>query len=220
MPPRSCKCGAFQERHCASGKPPEGRILAPDIVLGDDAITITFGVTPRPGGQDCPGALPSRYVVELPEPIGLRELRDGYSYPSTLVRSAPSPEPRTDPYPAGAWEMDGVVWSERVINLIVGPSHCDWQSSNFAHIGWPLGHEARDSSEARQFIRDPLGLFGDALVVPYEASAELPADAVFTGLRNGELELWLSRNDEEAIYIVTGNGAERWPRASPMLGCA
>ncbi len=226
-----------QERRCASGQAPVDRILAPDIRFGTTAITITFGITPREGDQDCQGVPPVRYLVELPEPIGLRELRDGAFFPATTVRSAPSGVGRAGPYPAAPWTLDrwsggishsfapladGVTLRDRAINLIVGSAHCEMQSANFIHVGWPFGHEAKDSSEARQYVRDPLGIFGDpwVLEVAYDGAAELPEDARYTALKNGDLELWIMDAElDDAIYLVTGDGAERWPRAN-MIGCA
>ena len=73
------------EMACASGQSSEDRLVAPRIVVEADAITITFGVTPLEGPQDCQGNPASEVRVELPEPLGDRELRDGGVYPPTTV---------------------------------------------------------------------------------------------------------------------------------------
>jgi hypothetical protein len=73
------------ELACASGQSSEDRVSEPRIVVTDAAITITFGVTPLEGPQDCQGNPPSEVRVELPVPLGERELRDGGVYPPTRV---------------------------------------------------------------------------------------------------------------------------------------
>jgi hypothetical protein len=50
--------------------------------------------------------------------------------------------------------------------------------------------------------------------------AQLPAAARPTGYKLGSIEVYLSPVDQdEAIYLVTSAGAERWPRADPSFGC-
>ena len=58
------------EAACASGQSSEDRLSEPRIVVEADAITITFGVTPLEGAQDCQGNPASEVRVELPEPLG------------------------------------------------------------------------------------------------------------------------------------------------------
>jgi hypothetical protein len=70
---------------CAGGQDPEGRIAEPRITLDEEAITITFGVTPLEGSNDCQSNRPASYQVVLPEPVGDRELRDGGVYPAREV---------------------------------------------------------------------------------------------------------------------------------------
>ena len=77
------------ERVCASGKSPEDRIAPPLVSYAPDAITLIFGVRPRPGGQDCPGNPPGRFRVTLDQPIGNRQLLDGGSIPARDARFAP-----------------------------------------------------------------------------------------------------------------------------------
>ena len=60
---------------CNSGE--TGSVNDPDITVEDDRIVIAFTVSPgEPGSATCPGNLPVAYEVELPEPIGDRELVD------------------------------------------------------------------------------------------------------------------------------------------------
>lgn len=65
------------ERDCASGRPMGDRLLDPEIVMTDTQVLITFAVQPLPGGQNCPSNPEQAVLVELPEPLGERELVDG-----------------------------------------------------------------------------------------------------------------------------------------------
>ena len=88
--PRATSIRALvQERSCASGKSPEGRVEPPQIEVTDAAITITFEIRRQPGGQDCQGNPPFPVTIELPEPLGDRALLDGGSRPA--ARREPPP---------------------------------------------------------------------------------------------------------------------------------
>ena len=70
------------ELPCTSGQPCDDRLLAPELDISSDAIDVTFFVTSLPPGHyKCPGNPPCAVVVELPEPLGVRRLRDGCTYP-------------------------------------------------------------------------------------------------------------------------------------------
>jgi hypothetical protein len=77
------------ERACASGHSSDGRIAPPLVVYDADAITLTFGVRHRPGGQDCQGHPPGRFQVSLDEPLADRQLLDGGSLPPRDATVAP-----------------------------------------------------------------------------------------------------------------------------------
>ena len=81
--------GFVVERACASGQSPEGRILAPDVDYGAEALTITFSIAPLPGGQDCPGNQPFGVVFELVEPVGERPIFDGSTTPARDATTIP-----------------------------------------------------------------------------------------------------------------------------------
>jgi hypothetical protein len=70
------------EKECASGQPPEGRVLAPDVDYGADALTITISIAPLSGAQDCQGNTPYGVVFELEEPVGERPIFDGGTVPA------------------------------------------------------------------------------------------------------------------------------------------
>jgi hypothetical protein len=69
------------EEACASGKSPEGRVEGPLIDLSETSVTVTFGIVPRPGDQDCQGNAPFPVVFDLPEPLADRTLLDGNGVP-------------------------------------------------------------------------------------------------------------------------------------------
>lgn len=69
------------ERACNSGRDAQGRIVDPLIVLGDEAVTVTFAVRPVEGDQDCPSNPETPHLLILPEPLGERELLDGSEIP-------------------------------------------------------------------------------------------------------------------------------------------
>lgn len=78
----------IQEQSCASGQSPEGRVLAPAIVYGADAITITIAV--RVIGGDCQMTPEFPLTIQLAEPLGDRALLDGSVFPP---RDASEPPP-------------------------------------------------------------------------------------------------------------------------------
>ena len=69
------------ERACASGRPVGDRLRPPKIRFTESRIVVLFTVVPQQGGQDCPGNPSSRVFVDLPEPLGLRQLYDGSVFP-------------------------------------------------------------------------------------------------------------------------------------------
>ena len=48
-------------------------------------------------------------------------------------------------------------------------------------------------------------------VVPYDGDTELLADAIDTGYRLEDRELWMSA-DEQVAYLVGSDRVEAWPR--------
>ena len=66
--------------HTAS-KPPEGRILDPQVFSGQDGIVVTFWVRSPDGVQDCQGNPDIATLIQLPDPIGERKLLDDSEIP-------------------------------------------------------------------------------------------------------------------------------------------
>ena len=78
----------IQEQSCASGQSPEGRILAPAIVYGADAITITIAI--RIKGGDCQMTPEFPLTIQLAEPLGARALLDGSVFPPRDASGPPT----------------------------------------------------------------------------------------------------------------------------------
>jgi hypothetical protein len=74
----------LREQACASGKPPEGRVLEPTIATTAAAIGVAIGIRQQ-GNADCPGNPAYSMRLELPEPIGARRLFDASQYPPRPV---------------------------------------------------------------------------------------------------------------------------------------
>ena len=70
------------ELACNSGQDARGRIVDPEIVLGEDAVTVVFAVRPRGGDQDCPSNPETPHLLVLSEPLGERALLDGSMLPA------------------------------------------------------------------------------------------------------------------------------------------
>lgn len=107
------------------------------------------------------------------------------------------------------------VWANAeglILTDIIAPAHCGWETARMLHVP--------DGDSFRQYIRDPLAVIGQAsLLETYAADVDLPSDAVDSGYRSGELELWFTPADT-AAYVVRPDVVERWPRADPAVGCA
>ncbi len=65
------------ERACASGQAMGDRLLGPEIVMTEDTVLIAFAATAQRGGQNCPSNPEQPVVVDLPEPLGDRQVFDG-----------------------------------------------------------------------------------------------------------------------------------------------
>jgi hypothetical protein len=107
------------------------------------------------------------------------------------------------------------------VESFAGPEHCDWESVTFLLVDVDLNALGASANE-QTFFRDPEGLLNDVAEAAYDGDAELPEDAVDSGLRLGARELWAEPADDppgpEAVYVVEGDSVERWPRFD--FGCA
>lgn len=100
-----------------------------------------------------------------------------------------------------------------------GPEHCGYEDARVIIAGRPLGNRYTTSADAVEFARDPDGVFGrPELTAGFDPDAELPDDAVDSGYRRHQLQLWHIPGDQSAIWIVSPDGVERWP-AGTTPGC-
>ncbi len=75
----------IREVDCASGKPPEGRVLPPTIITTAHAFEIAIGIRKQATAQDCPSNPAHPIELALPEAIGARGLFDASRYPPRAV---------------------------------------------------------------------------------------------------------------------------------------
>jgi hypothetical protein len=124
-------------------------------------------------------------------------------------------------YPGYTWTRNGQAVSPQELDVSAGGKHCNWQSVTFLTVGWPLGTHWPDSSQARQYVRDPDGVVkGGYVSEKLVLRATLPGDALPTGYRHASVQLFLSPSDDDlAIYVVGPDATERWPRSNPRTGC-
>lgn len=123
-------------------------------------------------------------------------------------------------YPGYHWSRAGQTIDEFELVTIAGPDHCGWDSATFLFIGWPPGTRAETGSAARQFVRDPRGVFGARFRDGLRRNVALPADAQDTGFRYWSLAIYVAPSDPDGIYVVSPRDAERWPRSDPPTLCA
>jgi hypothetical protein len=106
------------------------------------------------------------------------------------------------------------------MSTIAGPEHCSWQSATMLQIGWPPGTVASSGAQLRMYIRDPRGVTRPEFQRRLIRGVPLPSDARSTGYRFGAVEAYLAPSDQdEGIYLVGPDGAERWPRSVPLTLC-
>jgi len=87
-------------------------------------------------------------------------------------------------------------------------------------MGWPLGRPVTSEADGRQYIRDPQNAHRDVSLVPFEADAMLPVDAIATGYRYKDMELFTSAATAATrIYVRRGTVVEQWPRLREFVAC-
>lgn len=120
--------------------------------------------------------------------------------------------------PDGLGEPD----SDLVINTIKGPEHCGWEEAVFMHLSMPLGAVTKSSSEDREYVREPEGVLSEPeLTAAFDPDATLPRDAEATGMRNGDVELWVAPSSfDKEVYVGREGRFEAWPRATGLIACA
>jgi hypothetical protein len=95
------------------------------------------------------------------------------------------------------------------VRTVVGPGHCGWESTVWLFL----------DGDTRLYIRDPLKVLQQFEVGRYSARTTLPKDAVATGYKSVDRELFTTPN-KDFVYVRAPSGVERWPRSTdPMIGC-
>ena len=138
--------------------------------------------------------------------------------PFGSITDVPGERPYTSQFYDGDWSTwdnclvrIDVIFSKTLSANCGGPA----RTITFADdVGQPMGPVARTLT----YLRDPFG------VVPGNRGALLhsvavPRVAVDSGLRHGTDELWTVPGDQSAIYVVTPQGVDRWPRLSEATHC-
>ena len=127
----------------------------------------------------------------------------------------------TPDYPGYRWTRDGHPVKPEEMGTSAGPVHCGWQSATLLGIGWPVGTLSASAAQLRQYIRDPRGIVRAGLRDRLGLGVALPTDALATGYRYGQIEVFLSPTDQDqSVYLVGPSAVERWPRADPMELCS
>lgn len=75
----------IREQGCASGKPPEGRVLEPTIIATAESIQVAIGIRKQTTDQDCPANPAYATELVLPGRIGSRGLFDASQFPPRTV---------------------------------------------------------------------------------------------------------------------------------------
>jgi len=70
------------DSQCAGGRSPDRRLHEPQVRVLPDVVIVTFSADRLDGNQTCPGHLPARRTVQLPERLGDRQLLDGATVPA------------------------------------------------------------------------------------------------------------------------------------------
>jgi hypothetical protein len=125
-------------------------------------------------------------------------------------------------YPGSQWygpNGDEIPQESEIINAITAPEHCGWETAVMMHVGWPLGRAASDSSESRQYLRDPDEILPGSLMTTFDPDTQIPTRARNTGYRTAFMEPWLHPDDDTAAYLVFEDHIERWPRARDAIAC-
>jgi hypothetical protein len=131
---------------------------------------------------------------------------------------------------AGAWvDAGGRTVPDAdpfVMSVHKGEEHCGAQRATFLFMSWPPGTKINagvpvGGPKVRQYVRDPEGVVSAKLSGSFDDSASLPEDAHPVGFQRGEWRLFISPAEADRfIFLVGPENTERWPRATPPIGCA
>jgi hypothetical protein len=115
-------------------------------------------------------------------------------------------------------DRDGCIVRIDVVAERPGPANCGWEATRVLTTARVPGVRPDDGDETVDFVRDPDGAYGDPeLVSGLDLDADVPDDAVDTGLRLGDVELWAVLDDPSAVWLASPDGVERWPAGEVPL---
>lgn len=117
----------------------------------------------------------------------------------------------------GTWYRAGCLVRVDVITDLHGPEFCGWEDARVLILGDPLGTPITRTDADVQYVRDPANVYDSGLDAMFDAQAELPANAVYTGYSTDTEQLWTVPGDDSFIYLVLSDRTERWPKADPPL---
>ena len=101
------------------------------------------------------------------------------------------------------------VWTGpgHTVTAYPGSRHCHEESVLFLDLG------------GETYVFDPgTTVERQLLTSEPDKDATLPADAIDTGLRRSDAEMWITA-DGDAVFVVAGDHAQKWPRAVQPFGC-
>ena len=136
------------------------------------------------------------------------ELGPGWAVLALRACDASEFDPSTPlSFPVTVWtDANGNRLPTTTIRSALGPGHCNWD------VIWLQMSDAL-------FFRDVEGKMTDFTTSTFAVVDEVPAAAVDTGFRSGELALWIDPVGD--AYLVSPDQIERWPRSTePHLACA
>ncbi|QLQ11539.1 MAG: hypothetical protein HZY75_15645 [Nocardioidaceae bacterium] len=112
-------------------------------------------------------------------------------------------------------DVDGQIVPTQRLEVFRGAEHCDWQDMTFLSLG-------RWDDQAPTFVRDPNPdpYLREYLADPYLPHTTLPAGAVDSGFRRGQVKLWLTPDRSRAYVGTVPSDVEMWPRMVKQLSCA
>lgn len=118
--------------------------------------------------------------------------------------------------------LDGEPVGADIVSIEPGPEHCNWDETVLLAVDHTkLGLRQSPFDYQASYVWDPSRVGIPEDLVSFAEGVPLPPDAVDTGLRAGDLELWLVLDsDRRAAYLVEDGEAsgERWPELT--VGCA
>jgi hypothetical protein len=192
---------------------------------GDYSIDVPYSVN-----TDQPGTI---QVFEVSAEDGRRV--NMVRVPVTLT---PGPEDPVATAVTGDWTApDGSIApngtggdGHLVMHSYEGAEHCGWTSATFLSLGWPVGTESANWNGARQYVRDPQGIFSSSVAGSFDGDATLPDDAANTGYHRGDWQLWIAPSDaDRVVYLMNADPTaqtdpaapvvERWARAVDVIAC-